>query len=462
MPEIDIQGTSYSYDASRDREFRELSRRVQDMRSAGQLSGDVLYRIRRFFRMKDIYHSNAIEGNTLDIGETRTVVESGMTITGKPLKDQAEARNLSHALDFLDQLAKDSSRPIFENDIRQLHALVLKGIVNDEAGRYRTTPVEISGSKYSPPSPESMRVEMTEFSDWMADASVPAPDEFAGMSGLLFAAAAHTWFVTIHPFVDGNGRVARLIMNLLLMRYGFPIAIISKEDRFRYYDALEASQTSDLTPFSVLLAECVKESLEEWERAVVEQREQTEWVQSLAEELTELERRKTHNEYEVWRNAMGLLKSFFREVADKIDKNTSVVNVYFRDFGELGFEKYFSLKCGESAKRTWFFRIDFVKRDEAKSARYLFFFGHGSHTMKHRCNVTLHVAREEPSDSYNYERLEGISGRNVPNILEIGYEMVKEQFIVRGRGRDRIEPGKVEKFGRKFIGDIVAMHFSTS
>ena len=460
MPEIDIQGTPYSYDDSRNSEFRALSRRVQDMRSAGQLSGDVLYRIRRFFRLKDIYHSNAIEGNALDIGETRTVVESGMTITGKPLKDQAEARNLSHALDFLDQLAKDSSRPIVENDIRQLHELVLKGIADDEAGRYRTTPVEISGSEYSPPRPESIRAQMTEFSDWMAGASAPTSNEFAGINGLLFAAAAHTWFVTIHPFVDGNGRVARLIMNLFLMRYGFPIAIISKEDRFRYYDALEASQASDLTPFSGLLAECVNESLEEWERAVAEQQEQTEWVQSLAEKLTEPERRETHNEYEVWRNAVGLLKSFFREVADKINKTTFVVNVYFKDYGELGFEKYFSLKYGESAKRTWFFRIDFVKRDRAKSARYLFFFGHESHAMKHRCNVTLHVAREEPSGSYNYERLESISGRNVPNILEIGYEMAKEQFIVRGR--DRMAPEKVEKFGRKFINDIVAIHFGTS
>ena len=179
MPEIEIPGTPYSYNDSRDREFRKLSRRVSDMRSSGKLSHGVLYRIRRFFRLKDIYHSNAIEGNILDIGETRAVVESGLTITGKPLKDQAEARNLSHALDFLDELARDSGRPIGESDIRQLHALILKGIVDDEAGRYRMTPVEISGSEYSPPGPESVRTQMEDFSVWLRDVSMPSSDNFA-------------------------------------------------------------------------------------------------------------------------------------------------------------------------------------------------------------------------------------------------------------------------------------------
>ena len=243
---IDIPGTSYSYDESQEFSFRRLSDRVHEMRATGKLSPDVLYLLRKFFRIKNIHHSNAIEGNVLEVGETRQVVELGLTITGKPLKDQAEARNLSHALDFLEELAGNPDRPITENEVRQLHSLVLEGI-NDGAGAYRTVPVTISGSEFLPTRPESIPADMQVFMRWLSDASVPSSETFARVRGLIIAAAAHTWFVTIHPFIDGNGRVARLLTNLLLMRYGFPIAIITKEDRLRYYDALEESQASDLT-----------------------------------------------------------------------------------------------------------------------------------------------------------------------------------------------------------------------
>ncbi len=104
----------------------------------------------------------AIEGNVLGVGETREVVELGLTITGKPLKDQAEARNLSGALDFLEELAGNPHAPVTENDVCQLHAFVLKGL-SDEAGAYRTVPVAISGSKYLPPGPESVPAQMEEF-----------------------------------------------------------------------------------------------------------------------------------------------------------------------------------------------------------------------------------------------------------------------------------------------------------
>ena len=426
------------------------------MRSTGQLSPNVLYRIRKFFRLKNIYNSNAIEGNSLNTGETRTVVELGLMITGKPLKDQAEARNLSHALDFLDELAGNAGRRIIENDIRQLHELVLKGIDDNEAGKYRTAPVEISGSEYSPPGPESVKVQMQEFSDWMAGVSTPEEKAFTGVDGLLFAAVAHTWFVTIHPFIDGNGRVARLLMNLLLMRYGFPIAIITKEDRLRYYDALEASQSSDLTSFSIIVYECINESLEEWEHAASEQREQTEWVHSLAQRFTEPERIQARNEYEVWRNAMELLKSYFRQVAVDLDKTTVAANVFFKDFGELEFDKYFSLKNSESAKRTWFFRMDFVKGK--KSARYLFFFGYRGSYMRGNCGVTLHVARENPPGSYYYERLDNVREGNVPNVFEVGYDMRKEQFVARGPN-NHINWGKVEQFGKDFFWKVVGIHF---
>jgi Fic family protein len=452
-----IEGTPYEVDQTLVTKLGEVVDRVSSMRETGALSPEVLGRLRRFFKIKNIYNSNAIEGNALNIGETRLVVEQGLTLTGKSLKDQAEAKNLSEAIDFLEELASDKSRPINEADIRQMHYLVLKNIRDADAGKYRTVPVEISGSQYKPPSPESVSAEMQEFCAWLAQASVPG-NKWQSKDALLLASAAHAWFVTIHPFIDGNGRVGRLILNLLLMRYGYPIAIITTADRGRYYDSLEISQTSDLSALTSLVAECVEESLEEYEVAALEQREHQEWALSIVGKLQRSEQVRATNQYEVWRNAMELLKSIFKQTAEMVDSTAPLAEVWFKDFGHLELEKYLALRAGNSAKRTWFFRIDF--RSGARAARYLFFFGYPSYSMRARTDVNLQVAREEPTGSFNYERVEFISAPNVPNVVEIGYIANREEFLVRKKTGDIVEM-KVEKVCREFFEEVVQRHFSS-
>jgi len=453
---IDIEGTPFCYEQSQLVVLDGLSTRVQDLRSTGRLSPQVLGTLRKYFRIKNIYHSNAIEGNLLNVGETRQVVQFGLTLTGKPLKDQAEAKNLADALAYLEDLAGDSASPLTESDVRQIHFLVLKDINDEQAGKYRDTIVEISGSEYLPPSPESIKPQMEEFADWLSKVSVHE-DEFGKVEAILNAAIAHTWLVNIHPFIDGNGRVARLLMNLVLMRYGFPIAIITKEDRLRYYDALEESQTSNLSPFLVLLAESIHESLEEYERAVQEQREAEEWAQSIADQLGAKQQIRAENEYEVWRSAMDLLKSYFRQTAELIAESSPFAHIYFKDFGTLELEKYINLRLGDSAKKTWFFRVDF--RSGERAARYLFFFGYPSHYLRSETDVSLFVAREEPENSFNYERLELITSPNVPSLVELGYKAAEEQFIARLRSNS-VRHGKVEIIGRKFFDEVVKVHFS--
>ena len=424
-----IQGTPYEVDDTFMKRVQEIASRVSSMRDKGALSPRVLGRLRRFFRIKNIYHSNAIEGNELDVGETRLVVEQGLTLTGKSLKDQAEAKNLSAAIDFLEQLAGTTSTPFTEADLRQMHQLILKDIRDPEAGRYRSVPVEISGSDYKPPGPEGVPAEMQDFCRWLSEASVP-DGTWRSTDGILVAAATHTWFVTIHPFVDGNGRVARLLLNLILMRYGYPIAIITKADRSRYYDSLEISQTSDLTAVASLIGECLEESLEEYEAAASEQREHEEWAKSIASKFQEKEIIHATNQYEVWRNAMDLLKSVFKQTSELVDK-APLADIWFKDFGHLELEKYLALKSKMSAKKTWFFRMDF--RSGNRSARYLFFFGFPSYSVRDRVEVSLLVAREEPAGSFNYERLEYLDAPNVPGLIEIGYDSSREEFISRTR-----------------------------
>lgn len=451
-----VQGTAYEISNELLHQTRILADRVQTMRSGGTLTPEALGKLRKYFRIKNIYHSNAIEGNKLDIGETRMVVEQGLTISGLPLKDQAEAKNLSAALDFLEELSTNTETPITESDIRQIHNLVLTSINQDNAGKYRSIPVEISGSAFKPPSPEHLLSEMSDFGKWLSEASRPGT-LFTQDEAILVASAAHSWFVTIHPFIDGNGRVARLLMNLLFMRYGFPIAVITREDRARYYDALELSQSSDLTGFVSLVTESLEESLEEYESAAAEQREALEWANSIAMKLGEKEKTTASNHYEVWKNAMELLKSLIRQTADSLDANAEPGKIYFQDFGHLGFEKYLSLKNYGSAKKTWFFRIDFKIGNRA--ARYLFFFGRPSLAMRgDDVDVTLHVSREEPPGSFHYERLDSIATPNVPNTVEIGYSAKSETFVVRGVD-SQIREEKADSLCRQFIEEVVAKNF---
>lgn len=450
---LEITDSPYCYDQSQQATIEGIASRVQVMRQNGRLTPEVLGTIRKFFRIKNIYHSNAIEGNALNLGETKQVVQFGLTITGKPLKDQAEARNLAEAIDFLEELASRPDLPITEVDIRQIHTLVLKTVDDDNAGRYRSVKVEISGSQYKPPEPIAVPEAMERFGQWLARKSIPEQGPGA-VDGLLNAAAAHAWLAYIHPFADGNGRVARLLMNLMLMRYGYPIAIITKEDRLRYYDALEESQASDLSPFLALLVESVHESLEEYERAAAEQRERQEWAESLASRFSAQETVRYHNEYEVWKSAMDLLRSYFRQTAELLNEVTPLSHIYFKDFGDLPVEKYLGLVSGESVKQTWFFRVDFRSRH---SVRYLFFFGYPSHRLRQAgLDVTLHLSREEPSGSYYYERLENISAPNVPQLIELGYHAKDEGFIARERGGS-LRRGKIEEMGKRFFEEVVQM-----
>lgn len=269
---ISIPGTPYEYDATRlGDELRELRQRVGSFRSlVGTLSAEALGNLRTYFRLKNIYNSNAIEGNQLTMGETKMVIQEGLTITGKPLKDTLEAKNLDHALDYLEKLAKPDGVAVTEREIRQIHGLILKDIDTRIAGVYRSVFVQISGSAFEPPDPARLNHEMAEFGGWLGgftrqgDASHTLP---AFIDPVALACVAHTWFVSIHSFQDGNGRTARTLLNLVLLRSEYPLAILTKDDRQRYYDALEESQAGDLTPFIQLVVETLTDSLDIYEQA---------------------------------------------------------------------------------------------------------------------------------------------------------------------------------------------------
>jgi len=215
------------------------------------------------YRVEWTYHSNAIEGNTLTLLETKLVLEEGLTIGGKKLREHFEVINHAEAIHYVKDIV-DQSVELSEHVVKSIHQLVLRNIDDEHAGRYRTINVGISGSKYTPPHFAAIPEKMEEFIRYYRqNKDLLHPVELA--------ARMHFQLVHIHPFVDGNGRTARLLMNFILMGKGYPPAIVKAETemRKRYYEALEeASVAQNLDPFIQLMVDCVEESLRRYLAAV--------------------------------------------------------------------------------------------------------------------------------------------------------------------------------------------------
>ena len=234
-----------------------LKARLSDMRP---LPADALKKIEDALAIEYTYESNRIEGNTLTLQETELVVNEGVTISGKSMREHLEAINHAEAIDYIKDFAK-SDIEISERTIKEIHALVLHGINRENAGRYRTVPVLISGSRHTPPQPYLIEKQMEDFILHFQQLKTQ------GVHPILIAAYLHDELVRIHPFIDGNGRTSRLLMNLYLLQNGYTIVNLkgNNEDKISYYKSLEASHV-DNNPeaFQQFVAEAEKASLERY------------------------------------------------------------------------------------------------------------------------------------------------------------------------------------------------------
>jgi Fic family protein len=216
------------------------------------LPPSVVAELKSRFDVRFTYNSNAIEGNTLTQNETEMIVRSGVTIAGHPLVEHLEAIGHAQAIDYLEALAGEEA--MGEREIRELHGLILRSIDPRNAGVYRSIDVKAAGTNYEYPSHFLVRERMAGFHQWLQASGNLHPVEQAAL--------AHLEFVAIHPFADGNGRTARLLMNLLLLRAGYPIAIIANTQREAYIDAIVTHQTGGGSEFFTrLVALAVQETL---------------------------------------------------------------------------------------------------------------------------------------------------------------------------------------------------------
>jgi Fic family protein len=217
--------------------------------------GDYLPQLREYYRIGLTWTSNALEGNSLTEMETKILLEDGLTVGGKPLRDALEAVGHSLAYDFMFSLLGE--RQISVSDIQTLHKLFFNAIDEKNAGNWRKINIIVTGTDYEFPPPSALEKLMHELEKWVTN-------ERETMHPVRFAAMLHLKFVTIHPFVDGNGRVARLLLNAALIQDGFMLAIVPPILRHEYMTDIRNFQlNNNPEPFCDFMAERVLESQKE-------------------------------------------------------------------------------------------------------------------------------------------------------------------------------------------------------
>lgn len=212
-----------------------------------------LNKLHEDFIIEYAHNSTAIEGNTLTLNETKLILQDGITIGGKSLREHLDVTNQKEAFLWIESLIKEN-REIKESDILTLHRITLKGISDYWAGRYKESENRIIGSKLKTTPPYKVHIEMENLV-YILNHNPSKLDDIA------LSAFAHHEFVKIHPFVDGNGRTARLLCNLILMKKGYPPIILNKFERKKYFDSLEKAHFGNNSPFFSFIEKKVEESL---------------------------------------------------------------------------------------------------------------------------------------------------------------------------------------------------------
>lgn len=235
--------------------FEKLRKKKEELDKYRPLPPEEVKSVEQWLDMEYTYTSNWIEGNTLDRKETALIIEKGLTIAGKTLNEHLEATNHIKAIDFIRALVVKGHQFISEDDIKDIHKLILTGINDRWAGKYRQTQVFIRGAPTEPPPPSEVPYRMKKLAEWLQTQQ--------GVNPVKLASDLHYRFVVIHPFIDGNGRTARLLMNLVLLSSGYPVAIIKTEEREVYMSAIEkGTLTNDLSDFYSVIAGAVNRSLD--------------------------------------------------------------------------------------------------------------------------------------------------------------------------------------------------------
>ena len=326
-----------------------LNSEIIKFRDEGELDQLSKEKLREYFRTQHIYHSAGIEGNRLTLQETMLVLKEGVTISEKSIQDTIEVKNLGIAFDFFYELAQQDT-PITENYLKQIHQLVVGNDPYLNAGNYRNVGVIITGSEHTPPEPYEVAFKMQELMDWLNE-------NYEAENPLILAAVVHHELAKIHPFADGNGRTARLLLNLILMKKGYPICSIKRTERPRYYEAMSEADNGNYHSIVELVSENCYELFAQYVRIRAESNRKTIAAQKWGDTDIEGKLRKEKGRFELWLNRVSQIKLEFRQAIDLLNESLETYNITYYEYPAITFETFQELEDKGNSQNTFFFSI---------------------------------------------------------------------------------------------------------
>lgn len=436
---------TYSLAVSTGERIRQLEERIAKMKSEKILQNETIQKFVKEIESDFIFHSIKIEGSSLTRGETDELLSGRKTASSK---EMVEPENLRRAYEFVvENCSSFKNTP--EAFIREVNKCVLGGI-DPRGGTYRNEPVRIAGMDFDPPS----AMEVPSYMSQLASELKAGP---AGRSAIQFATEAHNKLASIHPFVDGNGRTARLLLNSILLDSLLPPVYINFEDKGRYLDCLEVSNSGDISPTVELVSEALESALERISsrgKTILANAPPTKAEAPLkishapSERLGEVIRKKIaaipankEARYQAWVSAFD---TFRKEVeaccigVSEAFKDNKVV-IRFRTFDSLGIEKYESLLRGHKVPRTWLMGIEIRLYD--KTEKFVFFFRSMSERFR-RAAMAKHFEKSNPPLGVTLAVSRWVDGfylqlANEPiRLREVGYLNDSWMFLCQGVGHD--------------------------
>ena len=427
---------------------------VEAFRLEGPLDKVSLAKLEEHFRSSHVYHSVGIEGNRLTLQETLLVLRDGMDISGKPVKESIEVRLLGQAFDYLVSLA-NSAQPIREADIRSLHALLIGNEPDLAPGEYRNVGVIISGAEHRPPEPLEVPSRMADLVAWM-NANIDR-------NPLIVAAVAHHELTAIHPFKDGNGRISRLLMNLVLLRRGFPICNIQREDRPRYFDALAFADVGIHDALIRIVYEQSTDLFAEYVRIRTETKRAAEWAAKWGQKEAEVLRKREAREMELWQSRIRQVMLEFQNLAELLEDQLEQVDIKFYDYKSEGitFDKYQQLLEDGYTDYANCFSVTFFRKNVVTDERVKFMFRYyrNFHKFpKYQHIIPLELNYFDVSES-RYIRLCEIPGMECMRIREL-YFNLQGEFVIRyynasSRAEAEKRGGSISEAVQWFFDDVL-------
>jgi Fic family protein len=326
------------------------------------LSPETIKNIERQFFVDRVRHSATIEGSTLDRRETLHVLATGHIIEGKR-RPSEEIRNLGAALEMVaDLVGADVVREI---DLRTIHAKLLEGL-DVCAGQYRPHNVSISNAKYRPPEhfdvPRLMHQLVTKMQ------SPPS-----GTSGFTLGVYAHWALARIHPFVDGNGRMARIVQDLIFLRHRLVPAPVPYQEMDDYYDSLEQADEGKTAPFLELIAQATLETLRKYRAAIEEIKQTDDWLGHLISHASASIRDTEHSIFTRHTQKMAEIRDTFQSIAERISELLPEFTCQLKQHGGIDFNQFREIKNTGRSQRTWDFGLSFALGD--RRVRFIFWYG---------------------------------------------------------------------------------------